>query len=133
MGLLVKEIGMNMIASIAGVITAVLISFLLIIVLFLFLLLFPVSDSLIANPIIQAFFIIAISTSCIGGGYITGLFVRKKYPIYTFICGLVLTILYLIKFDFKVNYEIFPIIQIIIILPSTIVGGYLINSKELKA
>lgn len=133
MGNNLKEIVINILTVIIGIITALLIFLPLITLLFPLVGLIPFGDDKTANLVISIIMMIAVSVSSSIGGYITGLFSERNYLIYSCITGIVLIIVYISASDFRINNEIFSIISLIMILPSTLFGGYLANRKNSTA
>jgi predicted membrane channel-forming protein YqfA (hemolysin III family) len=127
-----KEIWTNILSVLVGIITAA-ITFVPLSILSLIILgLIPFGDDLAENRSIYIIMLISIFICSGIGGYVTGLFIERNYLIYSFITGSILTVLYLLLDDFRINNKIFFSIALIIIIPSTLLGSYFPNRNKPK-
>lgn len=125
-----KEIGINIIAVIVGIIAALVLFVPLNLIFFMIAGLLPFGDEKENIVIISTIIILTISFSCGVGGYIAGLFAIKKFLLYSSITGIALLFILIISNDFRIKKEIFDLALLIIIVPSTVFGGYLANRKK---
>ena len=127
-----KEIWTNILSILIGIITAA-ITFVPLSILSLIIFgLIPFGDDLAANRSVYIIMLISIFISSGIGGYVTGLFIERNYLIYSFITGSILTVLYLLLDDFRINNKIFYTIALLIIMPSTLLGSCFPNRNKSK-
>ncbi len=128
----VKEIWINILSVIVGIISAIIIFMTLNILILLFSGLIPFGDDPSANRLVYIIILMSIFISSAIGGYITGMFSERNYWLYSPITGVALTVTYFLSDDFKINNNFFYSLALIIIIPSTLIGCYLSNKKKSK-
>jgi hypothetical protein len=129
----VKEIWRSILSMMLSVFTAIIIFAPLNIILLILFGLIPFGDDPSANRLVYIISLLSIFISSSIGGYITGLFSDKKYWLNSTITGAILTIIYFLSSDYKINNKVFYTVALLLIIPSSLFGGYLSSTNKTKA
>jgi hypothetical protein len=95
--------------------------------------LIPFGDAPSANRLVYFIALLSIFLSCAIGGYITGLFSDKKHWLNSTITGTILTIIYFLSSEYKINNKVLYTVALLLIIPSALFGGYLSITNKTKS